>query len=159
MTKTLTLGKVNPSKNTTTLGRKPLPSDADKQAFLDCGFIIEFLYERKIKPKWKRPLSKGIYSDLRALIPHSDLSSKRLNAAVRHHVKSPGYLLLLREGNQRYDLYGKPNGRVSAAESKHALGELYAHHGGLMRDRRKRRNKPITSNRKNYGRNQEHRKK
>lgn len=150
MRKTLTLGKVTPPKTETEQKGKPTPSKSDNQAFEDCGLIIDLLYKKGIKPKWKRPLSKGVYSELRTLISKEILSSKRLNAAIRHHVKSPGYLLLLREGAQRYNLQGKAEGRVSANESKYALGELYEHHAGLMKDRRKRRNKPVTSNRKAY---------
>lgn len=159
MRTTLTLGKKAPKSNVGAKNNKPQPKDKDKQAFEDCGFIMEYLYKRGIKPKWKRPLSKGLYKELRELLATELISSKRLNNAIKHHVKSPGYLLLMRTGAQRYNLYGKPDGRVTEQESKHALGELYEHHAGLMRDRRKRRNKKITPTRKTHVKKQgEHRK-
>ncbi|WP_304634036.1 ProQ/FINO family protein [Pseudoalteromonas sp.] len=150
MRKTLTLGGVSAGKSNTEVFKKPEPKDKEVKAFEDMGWIIEQLYKKKIKTKWMKPLSKSFYKQLREIFQTEEISSKRLNAAIRHHVKSPKYLLMIRTGAQRFDVYGKADGRISAKESKHALEELYKYHGGLMRDRRKRRNRTVTSNRTPY---------
>jgi sRNA-binding protein len=149
----MTLGVSRSKTNTTTETKaiKPEFSKEDKDAYYWLGQVMVELYRLKFRIKWDKPLAKNFYKKVRKVLSKDFISSKNLNAAIKHHVKSPKYLLMLRPGVFRHDLKGKPTVAVTEFESKHALTELYEHHGAFMRDRRKRRNKqPITSTRKNH---------
>jgi ProP effector len=67
-----------------------------------------------LDPALIRPLKLGIRDDLYAT---SDISHRRISAALARYCRSPSYLKVLAEGAVRVDLAGKPAGMVTAAEA------------------------------------------
>lgn len=124
-------------------------TEKQKRAYRDCGLIMEKLAKLGLRVRWDKPLATNIYQQVRARIGSETLSSTRLNAALRHHVKSPTYLLRLVEGAQRYSIQGRPSSIVTKEEYHRAVEELQVHHSSLMRERRKRRNKVLYSTPRN----------
>ena len=154
MRKTLSLNKTSDGQSKAKEQKpKPQPTDKDKQAYNDLGTIMTYLYENGYKKvKWRKPLSKNFYNQLRDIIPLEMLSSKRLNAAIKHHVKSPRYLLQMRVGEHRYGVNGKTEGRVNKFEADYAKKELFSHHKDFMLERKRRwqqRNNPNVNYRQN----------
>lgn len=115
----------------------------EKPEYKTLGLIMKYLYKAGYKVKWKQPLSKEIYNEIRAVIPHEVVSSRKLYDAIGFLVRSVRYLLKIRPGATRYDINGKKAGQVTEAESKYALKQLLEHHAEYMRDRRKRQKKMI----------------
>lgn len=150
--KTLSLRSSKPKVQETpgSLSTKPKPSNSDSDAYTWLGKVISELYRLGYKVKWGSPLSVNIYRQIREILPKEFITSKNLNAAIRHHVKSPKYLLLLRPDVDRYDVRGRKKGTVTEEQSKQALTQLYEHHGDFMKARRKRRNNKVVSTRKNH---------
>jgi ProP effector len=70
-----------------------------------------------LDPTLVRPLKLGIRDDLYA---QSDISHRRIAAALRSYCNSVNYLAAHTEGAERVDLAGKPAGIVTAAEAEHA---------------------------------------
>lgn len=115
----------------------------EKVEYKDLGVIICYLYKAGYKVKWKQPLSRDIYREIREVIPHDVISSRKLYDAIGFLVRSVKYLLKVRTDVARYDINGKKAGVVTEAESKYALKQLLEHHTDYMRDRRKRQKKVI----------------
>lgn len=112
------------------------------------GVIMKNLYKLGYKVKWKQPLSKEIYKEIRAALPPEVVTSRKLYDALGYHVCSVSYLLKMRPGAARYNINGKKDGLVSDTESKYALRQLLEHHAEYMRDRRKRQKKMVTASKK-----------
>jgi ProP effector len=70
-----------------------------------------------------QPLKLGIKDDLYA---RSDISLRRITAALRSYCNSANYLAALKQGAVRVDLAGQPTGNVTAAQAKHAVEVLKA---------------------------------
>ncbi len=122
------------------------PKQVEKvQAYHDLGRVMNELRKMGYKVRWKEPLSKDIYQEIRAVLPKDFISSRALYDAIGYLVKSIKYLLKMRDGAFRYNLAGKKAGTVTAEESKFALQELLNHHGEYMRERRQRAKKIITA--------------
>lgn len=124
-------------------------TEKQKQAYSDCGLVMGKLAKMGLRVRWDKPLATNIYQQIRARLGSDLISSSRLNAALRHHVKSPTYLLRLVEGAQRYSIHGRPSSLVTQEEYHRAMEELQVHHSSLMRERRKRRNKVLYSTPRN----------
>jgi hypothetical protein len=108
------------------------------------GLIMTTCKEHKLRPRWKKAFAFCVYKQARNLMKGT-LTAKQVHAALRYHVKSVQYLRRLKEGAQRYDLYGQPCGKVTAEEAIAARKELFEHHGGAMRDGRKRMGKVLVA--------------
>lgn len=117
----------------------------DRPEYKSLGIIMKALYRAGYKVKWKQPLSKEIYREIREALPPEVISSRKLYDAIGYHVRSVSYLLKMRPNVPRYNIHGKKDGVVSEAESKHALQQLLAYHAEYMRDRRKRQKKMIVA--------------
>lgn len=115
----------------------------ERREYKILGLVMKSLYKLGYKMKWKQPLSKDIYNEIRQVLPHDLVTSRHLYDALGYHVRSVSYLLKMREGVFRYDIRGKKAGVVTAEESKYSLTQLLEHHADYMRDRRKRKNKVI----------------
>jgi ProP effector len=70
-----------------------------------------------------QPLKLGIKDDLYA---RSDISHRRITAALRSYCNSVNYLAVLKQGTVRVDLAGQPTGNVTEAQAKHAAEVLKA---------------------------------
>ena len=70
-----------------------------------------------LDPTLVRPLKLGIRDDLYG---QSDISHRRIGAALRSYCNSVNYLAAHTGGAERVDLAGKPAGIVTAAEAEHA---------------------------------------
>jgi ProP effector len=70
----------------------------------------------------KRPLKREIFHDLYAAA--SDLGYDPLRHALGQYVGGVTYLELLREGAQRWGLYGEPAGDVTARDEEQAREKL-----------------------------------
>ncbi|HIX62574.1 MAG TPA: ABC transporter substrate-binding protein [Candidatus Halomonas stercoripullorum] len=68
-----------------------------------------------------RPLKVGIHQDLAA---HEPWPEKLLRRALAGYVNLPRYLKAVREGAERIDLEGKPDGNVDAQAAEHAKRKL-----------------------------------
>ena len=68
-----------------------------------------------------RPLKLGIKDDIYA---RSDMSRRRITAALRTYCSSANYLAACTEGAVRVDLAGEPAGSVTGAEAEHAVQAL-----------------------------------
>jgi ProP effector len=68
-----------------------------------------------------RPLKLGIKDDIYA---RSDMSHRRITAALRIYCGSASYLAACTEGAVRVDLAGEPAGSVIGAEVEHAVQAL-----------------------------------
>src|SRR5690554_1993072 len=68
-----------------------------------------------------RPLKVGIHQDLAA---HEPWPEKLLRRALAGYVNLPRYLKAVREGAERIDLDGKPDGNVDAKAAEHARKKL-----------------------------------
>ena len=117
----------------------------DRPEYKSLGIIMKALYRAGFKVKWKQPLSKEIYREIREALPQDVISSRKLYDAIGYHVRSVSYLLKMRPNASRYNIHGKKDGVVSEAESKYALKQLLSYHADYMRDRRKRQKKMITA--------------
>ncbi len=126
---------------------KPKPVEK-VQAYHDLGRVMAELRRLGFKVRWKEPLSKSIYHEIRSTLPKEFISSRALYESIGYLVKSIKYLLKMRDGAFRYNLAGKKAGTVTAEESKFALKELLAHHAEYMRERRQRTKKIITAQKK-----------
>lgn len=116
---------------------------ADDKHYKNWNRVVAELRRLGFKFKVKTPLSLSIYREIRAAIAMEYISSRALYEAIGFHVKSVQYLLKIRPGAVRYDIRGRKAGKVTDAESKHALQDLLTHHPDYMRDRRKRTRKII----------------
>jgi sRNA-binding protein len=72
-------------------------------------------------PNMVRPLKLGIRDDLYA---QTDISHRRITAALRLYCKAPSYLEACNAGALRVDLAGQPAGTVTDAEAEHAAAAL-----------------------------------
>src|SRR5690554_709128 len=68
-----------------------------------------------------RPLKVGIHQDLAA---HEPWPEKLLRRALAGYVNLPRYLKAVREGAERIDLEGKPDGSVDTQAAEHAKRKL-----------------------------------
>ena len=68
-----------------------------------------------------RPLKVGIHQDLAV---HEPWPEKLLRRALAGYVNLPRYLKAVREGAERIDLEGKPDGSVDAQAAEHAKRKL-----------------------------------
>ncbi|AMC99633.1 ProQ/FINO family protein [Halomonas chromatireducens] len=82
-----------------------------------------------------RPLKVGIHQDLAAREPWPE---KLVRRALAGYVNLPRYLKAVREGAQRIDLAGQPDGSVDAQAAEHAHRKLER----LQAERRKRGQAP-----------------
>jgi sRNA-binding protein len=78
--------------------------------------LRKLCFDLNIKMVWRLPLAVGTYHDLRALIPMSAMTSKKLYAALCCHTRSPEYLRCLRKGQIRLAPGGIKRNVVSQAE-------------------------------------------
>ena len=74
-----------------------------------------------LDPTTVRPLKLGIKDDIYA---RSDISHRRITAALRLYCNGASYLAASKEGAVRIDLSGQPAGTVTEAEAKHAFEAL-----------------------------------
>lgn len=118
--------------------------DTDMTPYEAMGLIMQTCKEKKLRPRWKKAFAFCVYKQARNLMKGT-LTSKQVHAALRYHVKSVQYLRRLKEGAQRFDLYGQPCGTVTAEEAIEARKELFEHHAGAMRDGRKRMGKVLVA--------------
>ena len=72
-------------------------------------------------PMEVQPLKKGIYADLRALLP---ASSKVLQGALHLYTRQPAYQQALAAGLARLDLTGHAVDTVTQAERRQAVASL-----------------------------------
>jgi ProP effector len=75
-----------------------------------------------MEAKDKRPLKREIFQDLWAAAP--DIGYDTLRQALGQYVGGVTYLELLREGAQRFGLYGEPAGDVTARDEEQAREKL-----------------------------------
>src|SRR5690554_1840519 len=92
-----------------------------------------------------RPLKVGIHQDLAA---HEPWPEKLLRRALAGYVNLPRYLKAVREGAERIDLEGKPDGNVDAQAAEHAKRKLER----LQKAQRERGEKHPNSARRSNGR-------
>ena len=76
-----------------------------------------------LDPTLVRPVKLGIKDEVFA---QSDVSRRRISAALRCYCNSVHYLRASTEGAIRIDLTGKPAGTVTATEARHATERLAA---------------------------------
>ena len=74
-----------------------------------------------LDPTLVRPVKLGIKDDVFA---QSDVSHRRISAALRCYCNSVHYLRATTEGAVRIDLTGEPAGTVTATEARHATERL-----------------------------------
>jgi ProP effector len=77
----------------------------------------------KLDPTLVRPVKLGIKDEV---VAHSDVSRRRISAALRSYCNSVHYLRASTEGAMRIDLTGEPAGTVTATEARHATERLAA---------------------------------
>lgn len=104
--------------------------------YLKLGQVMKRLYGLGFKVKWNKPLSKSIYREIRENVSKEEISSRDLYNAIGYHVRSINYLLKMRPGHGRFNIFGKKVDEVTPAESKNALGQLLSYHAEFMRKRK-----------------------
>jgi ProP effector len=70
----------------------------------------------------KLPIKIGIHKDIRRAAP--DLTAREIARALADYTRGPTYLGVMLEGIDRFDLYGRPEGVVTAAHAKLAQHQL-----------------------------------
>lgn len=124
---------MNTSNNQRKFKRPPSPSE-----YKDLGLMIKLLKENSYRIRLHKPLSKSIYNQIRAAIPESVMSSRRIYDAIGHHVHSIRYLLRMKAGDSRFNIYGHREGKVSASDEKFAAMQLNKHHAKFMTYRQRK---------------------
>ncbi|NRA69592.1 MAG: hypothetical protein HRU24_01120 [Gammaproteobacteria bacterium] len=138
--KTLKLVKNTDKKTKEVHYSKPKPTRKANDAHRWLIKLMKKLKNSGINTKWDCPLSVNIYHAIRATLASDFISSKNLNSAIRYHVKSTKYLLMLRADANRYDIDGEKSGTVTTDQYQNALEQLHQHHSSFMQARRKRKN-------------------
>lgn len=118
---------MNSCNNQRKFKRPPSPAE-----YKDLGLMIKLLKVNAYKIRLHKPLSKSIYNQIRAAIPESVMSSRRIYDAIGHHVHSIRYLLRMKAGDSRFNIYGQREGKVSASDEKNAVMQLNKHHAKFM---------------------------
>jgi sRNA-binding protein len=68
--------------------------------------------------------------------------------AIGFHVNSIKYLNRIRTGAPRFNLWGKPDGKVTEAESNHARKRMVELHSMYLRAKRKNKKQGVIVNQK-----------
>jgi sRNA-binding protein len=102
-------------------------------------YIIKYLRENDYKISGYKPMSVKMYNQIRNVISPKKLSSKDLYRGIGFHVNSIAYLKIIKTGQKRWNLFGKPDGKVTQAESDFALQQMALVHPAYMRSLRKAR--------------------
>lgn len=93
--------------------------------------------EQRIRIYWNRPMAKGMYHQLKARLGDIMMSGD-IYKALGHHVNSHAYLVLMKEGAQRFDINGKVSGVVTAEEAALAHKTRGKKHRKLLNRGRKK---------------------
>ena len=96
--------------------------------YTELGRLITYLKKSGYKVRWHKPLAKGIYDQLRSIVPDSLISSRKLYRALGHHVHSVRYLTRMKAGDNRFNIHGEREGRVTKSDEKYAKKQLVEHH-------------------------------
>lgn len=119
---------------------KPKPTKKANDAHRWLIKVMKKLKYKGLDTKWDSPLAVNVYHAIRGALSSDFISSKNLNSAIRFHVKSTKYLLMLRSNANRYDINGEKLGIVTSEQYQNALEQLHQHHSSFMQARRKRKN-------------------
>ena len=111
-------------------------------------WVVTYCRKNKYYIITNKPLSKGIYEQLRAVISPKKVSSRDLYDAIGYHVNSIKYLNRLRTGFPRFNLWGKHDGAVTQAEADHAREKMAKLHSSYLRAKRKNKKQGVIVNTK-----------
>lgn len=111
-------------------------------------WVVTYCRKNKFRILTNKPLSRNIYEQIRAVISPKKVSSRELYDAIGFHVNSIKYLNRIRAGAQRFNLWGKPDGRVTESEADHARKRMVELHSMYLRSRRKNKKQGIIINQK-----------
>jgi len=112
---------------------KRLEFDDERSAWF---FVVFTCRTNHYKLSLRKPLSKNIYQQIRGIISPKAMSSKELYRAIGYHVNSIKYLSNMKANTKRWNLWGRPDGIVSATESSKAQETLVLRHPEYMAAKR-----------------------
>lgn len=118
--------------------KKRLHFESDHYRWL---WVSRYLREHDYKFKRDKPFSTKIYLQIRNVISPKIISSKDLYAALGFYTTSINYLKSIRAGAKRWNLYGRPDGKVTEKEADYARDKMFKVHSGYLKDLRKSRKK------------------
>ena len=100
----------------------PLPTPT-RSAYTVRQILVE-RFPACFRPKRtaKLPIKIGIHKDIRRAAP--DLTAREIARALADYTRGPTYLGVMLEGLDRLDLYGRPDGVVSASQAAFAQNRL-----------------------------------
>lgn len=127
---------------------KRLEFDSGQTAWF---YILKYCKKNRYKLQTRKPLSTKIYDQLRAVISPKAVTGKDLYRAIGFHVNSIKYLNKMRPGTERFNLWGKPDGKVTLDEANYARETLTKLHPAYVRQRRTSRRQGVIVNPKAKG--------
>jgi len=104
-------------------------------------WVSRYLRENEYKFKRDKPFATKIYLQIRNVISPKIISSKDLYAAIGFYTTSINYLKSIKAGDNRWNLYGRPDGKVTEKEAAYARDKMVKVHSGYLMDLRKSRKK------------------
>jgi sRNA-binding protein len=102
-------------------------------------YIIKYLRQHDYKISGSKPMSLKMYVQIRNVISPKKVSAKDLYRGIGFHVNSIAYLKIIKVNQKRWNLFGKPDGRVTQKEANFALQQMALIHPAYMKSLRKSR--------------------